>query len=262
VVSGGYEDFVPGAGASAQRILKTIGNVPSGWDGPYRMLREWTPLSIANPTWRQVSLSHPLVEHIYVLECGAGGDCLFHALAGGLNQLHEAPIFSMQQMRELAAAQLTPEVFGGSDGFFQNWDPPDHYGRLARRRLLKMSSDAERVVAMRGIISRVGHGYWGETETLRHLLLFAPPFRDRRIGFAVVGLQDPPPGQKVGPKPFTQILRLQDTEHLMCLYHVRHGGRDEHWMLLGVTPTDGSPTIASTFPINSYPPPLLPFLRG
>lgn len=281
VIEWGYDDFRRADGAAASRVDE--GLAPSEMRARhFETLDDWRPLVDAIGKWRTFLETQPLVRLLYVLDCGAGGNCLYEALAAGLNQLHDGPAYSMAQMRDAAAEQLTEAVFGGDDGFFQNWDPPAHHTVSARLRktVAALPTTADKVVAMRQIIRTPGNDYWGETETLRHLLLHAPLFRDRALGFAVLSIRDAPvrrpstPAERaaaltagktaptevtvgLAPRAYTHILRLESTRHLMCLYNV--GG--VHWLLVGVAPSPDIRTVASTFPIHAYPAALFSFLR-
>jgi hypothetical protein len=198
-------------------------------------------------------------------------------------------------MRAAAAGQLTEARWLGDDGFARSWDPPN---RRLKRSVFFLQSPAMQVERVRRAIGTPGQE-WGDTETLRHLLLHAPAFRDRNLGFAILSIRRAPIKRLVptaannagpikggmgrsrevtvgwGPRASTHILRLDTTQSLLCLYNVADYDQPQntwHWMLVGVASTPSQPsqpsptsstgtTISSSFPIESYPPALFPFLR-
>jgi hypothetical protein len=265
LVEHGYEDFQVGS----QSTPANSQMAPEMKNRAFEVLTDWKPIVTSVPSWRAYLSKEPLVKQIFTLDCGAENDCMFNALQCGLNLLHRGPAFSSEQMRQIAADQIT---VANVDAFLATWDPP--------KSILAMPKVEQRVAQAQELIRRP-HGYWGEIGTLEYLLLNAPAFRDRQIGFAVISIRDRPVerrpptetekqtaiahGKKpplsiinrTEPRAYTHILRQQSTKHLLALYN----WNSVHWLLVGVAQSPQSQTVASSFPIDSYPPALYAFLR-
>lgn len=277
-VAGGFSDFKPGDKIitlhhpHAHHTANNINNNnPSAAiaDTKYVVLDDWRPLTAVVPGWASLLGTSPSLKSVYVLDCGAGGDCLFHVVANGYNHLFQNPfLFKMEGVRELAAFQLgrLPEALAREFVV-------DLFGKVPS--LEPISSLVQR---LQTVIRRPGNEYWGETGTLRQLLMNSPPFADFKIGFAVLYMRDKPiawrpitdkerayytkrgkpaPARipvKWEPHAETHVIQRKDTELLMFL----HCLNDTHWVLVGYAPNT---VIASTFPITSYPMPLYPFLQ-
>lgn len=276
VVVGGYGDF-RGGGVVVNLVLPK--EVPVHPSGGY--LTDWRPLLDVVPLWRKLQDQHPRLKTLFLLETGGGGDCLFHVLAAGFNHLYNALVYYMEQMRAVAAHQLSNLSPNEITEFIIDLE-----GQL--QEPLKSMPHEQRIQALQKRIRAKGNAYWGETGTLRQLLLKSPPFADNKIGFAVVNIRNKPvdfraltpeelsrfkqlyPHRHVPkqipvrwePRVETTILRRPDTQYLMFM----HCLENSHWVLLGYAPHADQKHVAetrigSTFPINHYPDPLLPFLQ-
>jgi hypothetical protein len=263
--SAGSGAAAPGAGLSRGRFV---------------LLEDWRPLVEMVPLWRHFLKQRPDLTTLFLLDTGGGGDCLFHAVASGINHLYGSLVFVMEQMRDVAARQLERMSEAEVVEFVI-----DLVGHMPDA--MKALPHAERVRRLQATVRASGSQYWGETGTLRQLLLKAPPFADNHIGFAVLNVRSKPVAfrpltdleksnyERRGIKPpretasrweprvETSILRLPSTRYLMFL-HCLH---NTHWVLLGYAPKANSPEgatearIGTTFPITGYPDPLFPFIQ-
>lgn len=274
-VVGGYDDFKSGTDITTLATSPLTNLVAA--NVPFVVLKDWRPLSEVVPLWRYYLKLYPELKGIYVLDCGAEGDCLFHVVAAGYNQFFASLVFHMEGTRDLAASQMSTFTESMANEFII-----DLYGKIPDG--IKGWSLVDKVQYMQSIIRRPGNAYWGETGTLRQLLLRSPPFLQHKIGFMVIYIRNKPvefrpitdaekafyerksrkPPKEVPSKYEPRVemtaIRLQDTKYLMLL----HCLDNSHWILVGYAPNiEKSPEakIASTFPINSFPKPLYPFLR-
>jgi hypothetical protein len=291
-ISGGYEDFRPGTRLPfpLHMMLPPPRAVPSALftkhkptamvgGRPCVVHRNWRPVASATAEWAYVAKqqSQSGINTLFLLDCGADGDCLFHVLAVAFNQAFQTLVFSMEGMRAEAAEQLNAS---NVDDFVRDYHgrTPSGWGEWPVEA---------RVRHCRTVIRTSGPLYWGETGTLQRLLLHSPYFKTHGLGFAVITtelrplergygtpeqrqafeLQNkrPAPAEiitKWEPRAETHILRLPNTRRLMLLYCQN----EYHWQLLGYAPDVAahkvSAGIASTFPIDCYPAPLFPFLRA
>jgi hypothetical protein len=156
-------------------------------------------------------------DALYVMECGGGGDCLFHVVARAL-RLSGHPDFgnvSMLDVRNWAAEMLNPENRGP---FLLDWNK--------NKTHLTLEETQKQIRA-------AGSEYQGETGTLQFLLCHHPLMKKHRIGFMVVSLN--PKKNKLIAQYFTD----ENTEFVMMLYCT-----GEHWLLAG---TPVSPSFVSCF---------------
>lgn len=275
---GGFDDFKCGGEIVS---FPYPDGIPKSTD--YVVLDDWRPLAEVVPLWRHFLPRHPRLATIFVLETGGGGDCLFHAVAAGFNHLFNAMILQMEQVRELAAKQLGQLTEDQVVEFII-----DLLGRMPHQ--FKTLTPANRLAQLQAIVRKPGGTYWGETGTLRQLLLRCPTFAERHLGFAVINIRNKPvafrpttvteqneflkthPNRKKPPTEVatkweprveTTILRLPDTKYLLFL----HCLENSHWVLLGYAPNADKPEganearIGTSFSINNYPEPLFPFLQ-
>lgn len=282
-VVGGFDDFAAGTVVLTlpTRLLEPRGEEKDcGVLPPHILLKNWRVLWEMVPLWRFFKPSHPELSSVFGLETGAGGDCLFHAISAAYNHLFKSLIFHMEMIRELAAQQLETLTEAEVVEFIIDW--VGHYSEEFKR-----IPHEERVKRLQKSIRTNGNEYWGETGTLRQLLLRSPPFVDHKIGFVVLNIRTKPvkfrpitdnekfnyermyPKRKAPkevpirwePRVETTIIRLPDTKYLMFL----HCLENSHWILVGYAPdADKCQTetpIGSTFPIDAYPKPLFPFIR-
>lgn len=229
----GYEKFVPSA--HARRSVPLVA-ATGEHGGQVELLQKWRPIADALSEWKTVP---PAVRsRLYLLDCGGGGDCLYHVLAAALNQLHSWPLFTARDVRRWASSQLNEK---NVELFLQSL----HTKPALPTSLKKVD---ERVAwVRRNLIEKTG--IWGSEGVLEYLLLNAPPFLDNKLGFAVIRF--------FKGAPQTQRFCLPSTQHLITILNYRN----EHWLLVGVTPHNRSCDIASCWPLNSYPAPLYVFLR-
>jgi hypothetical protein len=189
----------------------------------------------------------PLHQSLCVLECGGGGDCLFHCVARGLNMfdllcaqlvkststatlrafgysvaLNKAVAapqqgkagepklgerFAMADVRAQAAGALTPE---NKAGFVLEY--------------MNGAAAASGLEQLREALAASGDRMQGDTAILHHLLIHAKPFRDRRMGFIVFSRDSQ--GALV-----CQPLRTGDAQFLMLLFC-----DGAHWQLAALPP--------------------------
>jgi len=287
-VIGGYEDFKSGSdiitlsppplttsATGSGKVQQASVHVP------YVLLTDWRPLTEVVSLWRYFLKSHPDLKSVFVLDCGAGGDCLFHVVAAGYNHLFQSLMFHMEGMRLVAANQAATLSESLTNEFLI-----DLFGRIPEQ--CKSWPHAKKSQYLKSIIQKPGNTYWGETGTLRQLLLKSPPFLQHKIGFVVINIRvkpiafRPPTDSEInicekagrkppkeiasqhGPRAEFTIIRLVDTKYFMFL----HCLDNSHWILVGYAPATLVPTltptdarVASTFDINSFPRPLHPFIQ-
>ena len=278
-VVGGFSDFKPGT--SVVVLKSTAMSIPAEPSIKYLLLRNWRPLVEVVPMWRYYADTelHRNLRQMFVLDCGGGGDCLFFSVAAGYNQAFQSLLYHMEGMRDLAAEQLAKLSPDEIKEF-----AIDLHGKLPDW-FAAMPQDKERLAYLQALVRKTGNAYWGETGTLRQLLLKAAPFVDYKIGFAVINIRRKPtafrpltdfekshylaknrqPPKEVAtkhePKPEITIFRRADTQYLLFL----HVLDNVHWVLLGFSPTSMvqpvDAPIGSTFAIDSFPKPLYPFLN-
>jgi hypothetical protein len=217
---------------------------------------------------------------------------MFRVIATALNQLFKNFFYTMQDIRDMAAEELgklSTENFKEFVIDLLGAFPPQWQSSTGANAALKH---------LQNLIKSPGDHYWGETGTLRNLLLNAPFFRKHQIGFAVIFIRKKPAGFRpptekekaeyiarkrpvpkevastLEPRVETTLIRRQDTKYLIFMHCIDN----RHWLLLGYAPhladaiqkakaNPSSPTthvhapIASTFPIDSFPKPLFPFIK-
>lgn len=260
------------------------------WKPLWRPESAWKPLLQSVHLWQFYQKSHPNLGAMFTLDCGADGDCLFHSLAAGYNQLFGRFLTSMDDMRAIGARQLASFSNDDLDQFaidLYGKRPVEYYHWTRREKLWHLAH-----------MVKTPREYWGETGTLRMLFLHAPEFARHHIGFAIVGIRVKPtafrpitdnergkyeaqkrkPPKEVAsawePRPEITIYRTRDTRYLMMLHCLDNW----HWVLLGFCPEFEPPSnatvrhlrddkpgvrkgrIGSTFAIDAFPPPLMPFL--
>lgn len=183
--------------------------------------------------YKLLSNWQPLIKHssLYVLDCGRDGDCLFHCLAAGYNQLIHEWKYSMMMMRTIAANQI-------NISFLKEFC-------IAESLPLHLS-----VTAVQNIIKTSGNTYWGSDSTLIYLLLHAPEFQQYHIGFVVLTFL------KKEKKFVTQLLGFQNETQLLMLLYCDH---PNHWYLLGIRHPSSSLIICSTVHIHQFPKILMNF---
>jgi hypothetical protein len=246
--------------------------------GPYRLLKDWRPLADVVPDWQFYVKSHPDIQTMFVLDCGAGGDCMFSSIAAGYNQLFQSLVHHMQSMRNMAADEVASLTEHEVDEFLI-----DLLGRLPTKD--KQMSAVDKVKMLQAIIRQPGNAYWGETGALRMLFLRSKPFAQHHLGFMVINIRKKPvefrplteeekktyqlhkrrlPTNGIPtrwePRPELTPIRRADTKLLMLL----HCLNNSHWVLVGYAPNalEGTTVrIGSTFPVDSFPKPLVPFLK-
>jgi hypothetical protein len=262
---------------------------------PFVLLKDWKPLTESVPRWRHFVGANPMLKAMFALDCGGGGDCLFHVLAAGYNHLFQKLLFDMQGMRNLTAQQVVALRSEQLDEFLI-----DLYGR--KPDAVRNWTAENKAAYLQSLIRRPGNSYWGETGTLRQLLLHHPAFRDYGIGFAVVSIRSKPiafraisdhessayvasgkqPPSTVAakwePRVEITVIRTKQTRFLLFMHCLENA----HWVLLGYAPAilshqqvpakgqfqsrapqNSMPVarVASTFPLDSFPRPIHPFLR-
>jgi len=177
----------------------------------------------------------PQEDVLHVMECGGGGDCLFHAIAQGLRTsgYPELANVSMQDIRNWAAEMLTLDNL---PMFVQDWNQ-------SKEKQMSLEEIQKR-------IRSCGNDYQGETGTLQFLLCHHPILKKYRLGFMVINLHS---HRFRTPQPKTKKDRLiaqyftdENTEFVMTLYCT-----GEHWLLAGVAVF---PSLVTCFiPLASFP---------
>jgi hypothetical protein len=205
---------------------------------------------------------------------------MYRSIACILNILFEqnADPIEQETIREMAASQLNETTL---PEFLQTCEHFSWYAKATVDRQL---------IAARNFIQR--RGEFGQICVL-NLLVHSPIMRKLNLGFAIISLRNRPmpvpipqpatdneptsdenksepflrrsrrlSGSSVPTTPIatTQVVRRADTRHLMLLLNVHVGKHDCHYMALGVAPAAGIEPD-TTFPIDSYPAALLPYLR-
>ena len=157
-------------------------------------------------------VAHPtLSTDWWVLECGGGGDCLFHALGRALGE-------SMLTVRDWAAHGVTVANVDRLLEYYTTIYPVGSWSREDVR------SAPDRVAALRAVIRTPGPSYEGDDTTLR--LLVSQP--DVALAVVVVA------GQEVYP----QIFANRHSQRLVVLYH-----RGNHWQLAAWQPEPQCPHL-------------------
>lgn len=235
VISGYYQDFIK----SNQVFRIRTTNSPAVASTLTRTstltkLTNWQPLCKILPQWKSELQSNPDVANLYLLDCGANGDCLFYCLAAGYNQFLQDWKYSMQSMRLLASNQLQP--FFLQEFCLANNLPTNL--TLNQVRQIITTSNSNTMIT------------WGTEAYLLYLFLHAPEFKKYHLGFLVLVWDSTTNTIK------THIFRLITTRFLLALYCEN----DYHWLLLGYASATGN-YIASSFPIAAYPLALFPYLN-
>jgi hypothetical protein len=250
-------------------------------------LNGWSRLIDRNPIWRKLDQQRPELglSRIWTIDCGGDGDCMFKTLAAGYNMWHGEAFLRQEDVRRLAAKQLT---IGNIDSFLdcsmssREFRPNDY---------LKIQPISKRVEQVQSIIQTNGNRYWGEVITLFLLLRHVPQFKKERLGFAVVtdfeGLSHNnnnktfrsalrstfskfAPGSVSDTKHSSSdsagirvdVYATKETENLLYLYATGHPVKN-HWILLGIVPTLYPPAygpIFCVYPTWSMPKALKTFL--
>lgn len=139
-----------------------------------------------------------------VLECGGGGDCLFHSVGFALRQ-------SFQEIRQAAASVIDAT---NVDRLLRYYHDVYREGQWSRPALLQLPDVADRVRGLQNVVSTAGGLYLGDDTTLRLLVNHA----DLRVGFVVFDHR----GQL-----HRQVFANQTTERLITLLYV-----PGHWQLV------------------------------
>lgn len=217
-----------------------VGETATGRDG-----RRWMIVTLADKNfWVLTSDNHPMIrplcshsgmvgaegieltslhwwrwstifglEHFRVIECGGGGDCLFHAVGKALGV--RAP-----DIRRLAASVLDQP--GQLDKFLKS--------EVAQRKITPHLSHyawdptvIRSAPEMKTIIETSGNLYWGDNITL-HLLCQTDTIWNSRIGFVIFR-----PDGIVEPELFAARGIPQSVTQLCLLYH---DSLHQHWQLV------------------------------
>lgn len=200
-----------------------------------------------------------LRDAITPIECGKGGDCMYHAIAVALNELLGISRLSFQDIRNIAAHTLDSSNF---ELFRSAWVervsvnvkafqsmPPVQQMIVMKNSLLTCGQDSS------------GYAAWGDDSVLQLLLLQSNLFKHLGIGFAVLrmdkrvfGKSDPRRSHTKHHRIFSlQIFRTAETRHLILLLNLNQ----THFQLLRTTglhkSVDNGPNKHSVFAINGLP---------
>ena len=122
----------------------------SNWE-KYLSSYGWIPI---DSQWREQLNTDPNMNLYGLLECGGQGDCLFHCLAEGLNNILDPQEnkYDSQQLRKLAADQVNDDNFDLILGSYKleapnlDWDPEIIFS----------------VKDLQDEIEQEGHNFWGD----------------------------------------------------------------------------------------------------
>ena len=118
----------------------------------------WTKMSdIWIRRLNKYSLPKPKNNLFGVLDCGSGGDCLFHCIAHALNQKREpGDVLDAQDVRKKASLCINHSNFDNIIEIYRLQEQYDEFEGLYNPKEIKT------VRAFRTIIEKMGNTFWGD----------------------------------------------------------------------------------------------------
>lgn len=147
-----------------------------------------------------------LIPGIEVLECGGGGDCLFHCIATAFSKQSSREV-SMVEVRQWLAQSV--RLGGRDDVFLQQYrlDWPNFTGK---------ADELQRLIQTPGPV------FQGSLSCLEQLVQFHPYFVQQRLGFVLFNSHG---------LDFTGIVGDVDLDSYLALYNIDC----RHWQLARYT---------------------------
>jgi hypothetical protein len=215
-----------------------------------RFLTAWTSLPDVVPDWKFFPCSS-----LFLLECGGQGHCMFHVLAAGLNLYQQKPVFSMQQLRDMTAKQVSVT---NMKTVLSGWATRRSFTLQKQFEKVKSAFDLQTILTdVQQLIQDSRYQTWGDTTMLSELLLKSPVFRKLQLGFAIVSLRfhEMKDKTKRWVASTQMIIEQGFTQRVMTLYcHPQ-----QHWQLLGLKTKNDQ--FSCVFRISRYPKVLHRFLK-
>lgn len=159
---------------------------------------------------------------IRILECGGGGDCMFHAVAAALTLIQKQPV-SMEFVRKMLAESIN---VGNVSEFIKNMKA-DHkqqvlngatdFNTVFRDDSNTLSSQEETVTLVRSLVRTQGTTFQGTDEVLFWIVKHSEFFGQNHLGFLLFTDHGP---------LFTTPIGV-DARNFIMLFNVSN----RHWML-------------------------------
>lgn len=208
--------------------------------------KPWMNLTKASLPWseRQDADQLDFLDQVCVRECGGGGDCLFHAIAYGLNQNYRftSPL-TAQSLRNTTAFNISKE---NVDDYLDEYIREQKQKSLPSRSfdplaIARNKNVNDRVTHLQRVVSTPGFSYQGDDLSLK-LLSHSAFFKENKLGFLVIkdnGFFD----CKLYPSDLV-------SEDFLVLYNISDAKMGGHWKLAGV---DSGHDVQTLFTRENFP---------